>query len=220
MSTSTSAPIRLAGSSLGAYRHVCAFFDSTDDEYRALLPFTKDGIARSERVVHVMPMERTDHVERLRGSGIDVEGAVANHQLDLLRSEDTYMVSGAFDPDVMLSLLRSILAAGRTLGFSLTRIVAHAEHVFQDLGDAESFIEYESRLNFLLRRYQDPIICTYDLSKISAGAAMAVLRTHPMVIMGGVLQENPFFVPPDVFLREMDEKHVRATPPSLTVVRT
>jgi hypothetical protein len=32
---------------------------------------------------------------------------------------------------------------------------------------------------------------------------MDVLRTHPMVIIGGLLQENPFFVPPDEFLREL-----------------
>ncbi len=32
---------------------------------------------------------------------------------------------------------------------------------------------------------------------------MDILRTHPMVVIGGVLQENPFFVPPDEFLREL-----------------
>jgi hypothetical protein len=35
---------------------------------------------------------------------------------------------------------------------------------------------------------------------------MDVLRTHPMVIIGGVLQQNPFFVPPDEFLRELRER--------------
>ena len=33
-----------------------------------------------------------------------------------------------------------------------------------------------------------------------------VLRTHPLVIIGGILQENPFFVPPDEFLRELRER--------------
>jgi hypothetical protein len=32
---------------------------------------------------------------------------------------------------------------------------------------------------------------------------MDILRTHPMVILGGVLQQNPFFVPPEEFLREL-----------------
>jgi hypothetical protein len=35
---------------------------------------------------------------------------------------------------------------------------------------------------------------------------MDILRTHPMVIVGGVLQTNPFFVPPDEFLRELRQR--------------
>jgi hypothetical protein len=29
------------------------------------------------------------------------------------------------------------------------------------------------------------------------------MRTHPMIIIGGILQQNPFFVPPEEFLREI-----------------
>jgi hypothetical protein len=35
---------------------------------------------------------------------------------------------------------------------------------------------------------------------------MDILRTHPMVIIGGLLQKNPFFVSPDVFLLELRER--------------
>jgi hypothetical protein len=35
---------------------------------------------------------------------------------------------------------------------------------------------------------------------------MDALRTHPVVIIGGILQENPFFIPPDQFLRELQER--------------
>jgi hypothetical protein len=35
---------------------------------------------------------------------------------------------------------------------------------------------------------------------------MDILRTHPMVIVGGLLQSNPFFVPPDRFLAELRER--------------
>jgi hypothetical protein len=33
-----------------------------------------------------------------------------------------------------------------------------------------------------------------------------IMRTHPMVIVGGVLQENPFFVPPAEFLKELGSR--------------
>jgi hypothetical protein len=35
---------------------------------------------------------------------------------------------------------------------------------------------------------------------------MDALRTHPAVIIGGLLQENPFFVPPDELLREIRQR--------------
>ena len=38
---------------------------------------------------------------------------------------------------------------------------------------------------------------------------MDILRTHPMVIVGGVLQQNPFFVPPDRFLEELRNRAPR-----------
>lgn len=35
---------------------------------------------------------------------------------------------------------------------------------------------------------------------------MDILRTHPMAVVGGVLRQNPFFVPPDEFLRELRDR--------------
>jgi hypothetical protein len=43
---------------------------------------------------------------------------------------------------------------------------------------------------------------------------MDIMRTHPMVIIGGILQENPFFVPPDEFLEELRLRKRRKPVPS------
>ncbi|HEU4340544.1 MAG TPA: hypothetical protein VFU31_03135 [Candidatus Binatia bacterium] len=43
VSTDGDQPIRFAGSVLGAQRHVCAFFHSTDEEHQVLLPFIGHG---------------------------------------------------------------------------------------------------------------------------------------------------------------------------------
>jgi hypothetical protein len=42
---------------------------------------------------------------------------------------------------------------------------------------------------------------------------MDIMRTHPMVIVGGILHENPFFVPPDEFLEELRLREVREAVP-------
>ena len=35
---------------------------------------------------------------------------------------------------------------------------------------------------------------------------MDIMRTHPAVIIGGILQENPYFVPPDDMLHEIRQR--------------
>jgi hypothetical protein len=37
-----------------------------------------------------------------------------------------------------------------------------------------------------------------------------VMRTHPMIIVGGLLQENPFYTPPEEFLRQLRTRNGNA----------
>jgi len=46
----------------------------------------------------------------------------------------------------------------------------------------------------------------YDLAKFGGDIVVDIMRTHPMIIIGGILQENPFFVPPDEFLRKLRQR--------------
>src|SRR5947208_230726 len=79
-------------------------------------------------------------------------------------------------------------------------------HICAFFNGVDELVEYETRLNYILPKYDDPVICTYDLSKFGSSVAMDIMRTHPVVIVGGLLQENPFFVPPDQFLLEIRER--------------
>ena len=90
------------------------------------------------------------------------------------------------------------------------RLVAHMEWARQDWPGVDDLVEYETRANYLLTRYRDPVICVYDTAKFGGDVIMDILRTHPMVIVGGALRENPFFVPPDEFLQELRERDSRA----------
>ena len=50
------------------------------------------------------------------------------------------------------------------------------------------------------------MICKYDLSRFDASVVIDIMRTHPMVIVRGILQENTFYVPPDEMLNELKER--------------
>src|SRR4051794_28127097 len=76
--------IRFAGSTLGAQRHVCAFFHDADEEYRVLLPFIKEGFDRGEKAFHIVdPKLREEHLNRLSSAAIDVAAVQQRGQFEL-----------------------------------------------------------------------------------------------------------------------------------------
>ncbi len=204
---STTQPIPFAGTMLREDRHVCAFFNSAAEEYDTLLPFVCDGINCGQRAYHVLPdHHKEDHFQRLRDAGIDVEMALKSRQLEVAVPEDTYLRTGRFNKDAMLVLIQDALKAGAELGFPLTRMIAHAEAAVDDWKSSNEWVEYEMRLNGVLPNYDDPVICTFDANLLTVPHAIDILRTHPMVIIGGVLVENSFFTRPQEFIREVQSR--------------
>jgi hypothetical protein len=199
--------VTLAGKKVRPSQHVCAFFNSKDEEYRVLMPFIKEGFERNERAFHVVdPGHRAEHLKRLSESGIPAEKAEQDGQLEVRRWEEAYLRDGHFDQNRMIELIQEVLKDGKTRGFPHTRLVANMEWALEDRQGVDDIVEYESRLNYVLPQYDDCVVCTYDLAKFNATVVMDILRTHPMVIVGGILQENPFYVEPDEFIREQRER--------------
>ena len=197
--------LRLGSAVLGDKRHICAFFNSHDDHYRVLLPFITEGFARGEKAVHIIdPQRRDDHIRRLSDAGIDAAAAQHDGQLDLREWADAHLREGFFDPDRTLRLIDDIRRSSTERGFSRIRFVTHMEWAMEGRSSIDALLEYEATAN--LRHFEDVVVCAYDLSKFSGDIVVDVMRTHPMIIIGGMLQENPFFVPPDQFLRELRER--------------
>jgi hypothetical protein len=203
--------VRLAGSVLRRGCHACAFFHTKEEEYRLLLPFTKEGLGCGHKTFQIVDEQhRQERLQQLKKADIDVEGATSKGQLELRAWEEAYLRDGHFDQNSMLALIEEVLNSGKTDGFGLTRLWANMEWALEDRPGVEDIIEYESRLNHVLPKYDDVVVCTYDLNRFSATTVMDIMRTHPMVIIGGLLQDNPFYVPPDEFLQELKARRQSA----------
>jgi hypothetical protein len=201
------APIPFAGSQLSTSRHVCAFFSSDDDAYRVLLPFIQGGFECGDKAVHVVnPDQRDEHLERLAALGIDAMAAQRSGQLQVRTNVETYLRDGNFDPDRMLQAFEQMASDSAKSGFPLSRIVCQMDWAADGQSHIDSLIQFESRVNDVWDRHDDAVICVYDLRKFSGDTVIDIMRTHPIVIIGGILQQNPFFVPPQEFLREFRER--------------
>ncbi len=201
------ASVEFAGGTLGRQRHICAFFNSADEEYRLLRSFIKDGFDRGDKAFHLVdPERREEHLRRIAEAGINVQEAMDTGQLEVRPWQDAPLRGGRFDQDTWLASFEQVLQSGPLAGYAQTRFLAHMEWALVDLPGVEDLIEFETRVNYVVPKYDDIVICAYNLSKFGASVVMDALRTHPVVIIGGVLQENPFFIPPDQFLLEIRER--------------
>ena len=113
----------------------------------------------------------------------------------------------------MLALWESIVRDAKNDGFPLVRFVSEMEWALEAELNSNDLLEYEAKANYVWLRGDgpyNPVICTYDLTRFRGDVVVDVMRTHPLIIIGGTLQENPFFVPPDEFLKELRKKRAAA----------
>ncbi len=211
-------PISIAGSQLGDVRHVCAFFNSEEEEYRVLLPFIQDGFHCGDKAIHVVNTDAVQrHLDRLRSVAIDVSGAQQSGQLDVQINTDIYLRDGIFDQERMLDSFERMASGDDARPFPLSRIVCRMDWASNDRSYLPDLIEFESRVNEVWRQHDDAVICTYHLSKFGGDTVIDIMRTHPMVIIGGILHQNPFYVPPNEFLREYRARQRQTRPRSRAV---
>jgi hypothetical protein len=191
----------------GQRRHICAFFNSVDEQHRVLRSFMADGFGRRDKAIHLVdPRRRDEHLGWLAEAGIDAQEAMTTGQLEVWPWQDGPLRGGRFDQEIWLASLEQALQSGSAEGYEQTDFFAHMEWALLDSPGIDNFIEFETRVNYVVPKYENTAICAYDLTKFGARVVMDALRTHPVVIIGGLLQENPFFVPPDQLLLEIRER--------------
>lgn len=204
-------PISLAGTAIEHF-HVCAFFDSRADEYAVLAPFFKEAIAQGEKNLHIVGRDDLDaHRARLAEAGIDVAACECCGQLEVATWQGTYLdADGRFDKDRMLANLDNVCAAAAASGFPRVRIMGNMDWVFGGGPEAHEVLAYEAEVNDVLARNRQPAICVYDTAKLTGSMMMDLLRTHPLTLINGIVQENPFYVPASDMLEELRERGLQS----------
>lgn len=201
--------VRLAGSHLPCRAHVCAFFNSREEEYKVLLPFIEESLALGDKVSHFCSKEqRAERLRRMTRAGIDAAAAEESGRLEVHPWENGHLRGGRFDQDAMLALLRDALIADKRNGHRVTRFWGNMEWTLEDFPGVQDVLEYEMRVNSVLMEHDAVAVCAYDLSRFSVPFVVDVLRTHPFALVEGVVHENPFYARPDEFLRELSRRSV------------
>lgn len=185
----------LPGVHLTAGDHICAFYRGQAQRDAVLLPYLRAGLRAGDKCICVVDTTPPGDLDDAMGD----EPRTGVDQLDLYRSQDSYLLDGAFSPGDMLAFWeRGVGAAFADDGYPFLRAVGEMTWALGDLPGVELLVDYEAELNRFLPKYPQTILCLYDLERFTDGEVLIeILRTHPKVLMSGTVIVNPWYIEPD-----------------------
>jgi hypothetical protein len=147
--------------------HLCALCDGEASCRDMAVRFVKEGLRQGRKCVVVAPESAGEAITaELRRAGVKLP-----HAGRLVLS------GGEGSPESMLELLRGVFqrarAAGETVHLIGNMSWAQEKMEFDDL------MEFETRVERLIRRFRAEAICQYDLSRFSGQQALRALKCHP-----------------------------------------
>jgi signal transduction histidine kinase len=192
----------LAGG-LGLHEHLCVIYDTQEEQFAAAVPFLRSGLERHQRCLYVADENSTTAVlDALRRSGTDVDRYLRSGALALADKPWTYHEHGRFDPDWWIRFLAKAAQEPGTAEFSGMRTLLGEMTwtIRQDIAP-DVLIEFEAKVNGFVLDHDVRALCQYNRNQFSPELILGVLRTHPVVVYGGIVCKNPYYIPPEEFLK-------------------
>ena len=179
--------------------HICAFYRGAQGRDEIVVPFLAEGIRSQDKCLCIL-----DSIDPRRAG----PAGPAGRRRIVGRDRATRTGHSS----------QRVPALGHVLGRGHARLLAGGGRDSGrgrlrpdpgDRGDAlgaepargrAEFFRYEAKLNEVIPNYAQVILCLYDLDRFGAEVLMDTLRTHPRVVVDGMVHENPYYIEPGKFL--------------------
>lgn len=182
--------------------HLCLIYSSTAEQLAAAIPFMRFGLERNEQCIYIVDDNTATVVlDAMREDGIDINAKLGSRALIIANKQETYLREGFFDPDRMIDYLKQVTDASKKLGFRALRVTGEMTWSLGSDPGVDKLMEYEAKLNHFLPDHDALAICQYNRNRFSPEVIINVIRTHPLVIYGGFVCKNFYYVPPEEFLK-------------------
>jgi hypothetical protein len=181
--------------------HICALYSGPDELGATLAPYLVAGLVAGDKCVCIVEAEsRTALLDEV-GRHVDLDACIASGQLELFTAAESYLRRGVFSGGEMIEFWTDSLdRAVHHDGFEFVRNSGDTTGVAELFEDFDEFARYETHINRLSAQYPQTVLCLYDVSLVSGGIMLDLLRTHPKLLLRGVLIENPHCLTPDEYL--------------------
>ena len=177
--------------------HVAHFFQGDQERVNVLAPYLRAGLESGDQCILVTEASASPIVrDSLKELGVDVEAALASGQL--------LVSDGGSSVDEMSSMFDAVIASSKSAGREVIRIGGDMTWALGKLPTTEKLLEWEAFYDkYVGPRANFVALCQYDQSRFGGSAIMWALQTHPLSIIGSIVQENPFYRDPSEVLQEL-----------------
>jgi hypothetical protein len=191
--------------------HICGLYRGESQRDQVLIPFLEAGLAAGDKCICVVDGTDPIKIVSTLGARLDASAVVHTKQLEVIRASDMYLRSGGFSADEVIgawkSAMSDVMYDGR---FDAVRAVETWSR--RDVvPDTQELLVLESEMNRYLQLFPQVVVCLYDIDRFGGGIIINLLKTHPRVLVGEVLLENPYHLTPDELLTEVAQGDERVT---------
>jgi hypothetical protein len=178
--------------------HICYLYSDEEEHKRFMSAYVSSGIDEREAVTYLADAA-PDMLERvIEGIGIATPSRAQQDQFTVATAVETYCPGGRFVPETMLDHLRDVYIH-HPPSCAGARLAAEMTWALNDIPGSDRLVEYEARINNLLKTYPLTTLCQYDTRKFDGATIFELLNVHPIMIVHGQIMRNPFYVPPDQY---------------------
>lgn len=171
--------------------HSCFIYDSEEEHARYLTHFIKQGLNSYEKVIYLLDYHTANTViNRLMKNGLDVKPHLAKGQLLFKKGQHSYTQEDMFDPDKMMTLLKTEIDKSLDQGYSGLRITGEMTWSLKGVNGSEKLVEYEVKLNQFFKNKKCIALCQYDRKCFDKSLLLDVIGVHPINIINEKVHYN------------------------------
>ncbi|MET1012839.1 MAG: MEDS domain-containing protein, partial [Actinomycetota bacterium] len=180
--------------------HLCGLYAGERERDELILPFLRAGLLAGDKCICVVDGTEPHELVATLGADVGASGHAIGKQLDVIRSSDINLRSGAFSAtEVLASWKAAISEVMYDARFDLVRVV-ETWSLREVVPDRNELLALESEMNRFLPLFPQVILCLYDLERFGGGIVVDLLKAHSRVLVGGAIVENPYCMTPDEVL--------------------
>ena len=174
--------------------HLCALYSGSAERDDLLFPFLRTAIRHGDTCLCYIDGLEPGAV-RARAVGETDVADPSTDRFDVRPASEVYLQSGKFSVEHMISVLSANLEQVVARGSGLLRATGEMPWpgVLSQPHGADDFFVYEAALNDVVNQKPAVFMCMYDLQRFGLEMLVAVLKTHPVVLLDRTVLDNPHF---------------------------